>query len=130
MSYLKEEEKYMRKVFYSFLALFLGFIIGVTSSNSVTIALSTYSIPRTSFTNPVLTWRMLKQYPLGSSVLPVNTPQAREQFENLGWWQEPGVIVGYEAIRMNGEVIMLCQVRTQKGAGYILAVNPSWIKSP
>jgi hypothetical protein len=117
----------MRKVVHASVALTLGFLIGVASALP-SGPLPARHVPRTLLTNPLLTLEMMREYPLGSDVLPVETSRAREQFESLGWWQEPGVVTGYEAIRMQGEVIMLCQVRTRRGTGYTLSVNPSWMR--
>jgi hypothetical protein len=121
------EGKYMRRIIHASLALTVGFVAGVTLQ-TLTGALPTHHVPQTLFTNPQLTLQLMREFPIGADVLPVETSRAREQFEKQGWWQEPAVVTGYEAIKMQGEVIMLCQVRTQKGAGYTLSVNPSWIR--
>jgi len=71
----------------------------------------------------------MNNFPVGASVLPKNTPQAKELFEQLGWWKEPAVIVGYETITYKQELITLCKIRTHRGEGHVLAVNPSWLET-
>lgn len=97
----------------------VGFLSGVFSRQS---------IPKTLFTRPILTLEMMKSFPIGSSVLPKNTPQAKEEFAPLGWWREPAVVVGYDTITYKQEVIIVCQVRTHQGEGDVLIVNPSWLE--
>ena len=80
--------------------------------------------------NALSTLSLMNNYPVGASVLPKNTPQAREQFEPIGWWHEPAVVVGYDTITYKQELITLCQIRTQRGEGHLLAVNPTWLEAP
>ena len=103
----------------------LTFSIGFVSAG-----LAKQSIPKTLFTSPISTLTLMKNFPVGASVLPKNTPQAREQFESIGWWHEPAVVVGYDTITYKQELITLCQIRTQRGEGNLLAVNPSWLEVP
>lgn len=103
--------------------LALTFTVGFLSGG-----LWTESIPKTLFTSPLSTVRVMKNFPLGASVLPKNTPQAKDQFEPVGWWHEPAIVVGYESVTYKQEVIMLCKVRTHQGQGYVLSVNPSWVE--
>ncbi len=103
------------------LAISLGFVAG---------ALIIQSIPKTFYEQPILTLRIMKDFPIGTNVLPIDTADAQKQFEQFGWGKEPARIVGYETIKLRGRAIMLCQIRTQRGAGYTLAVNPSWITRP
>jgi hypothetical protein len=86
------------------------------------------NIPRTFFSRPLATLRIMQAYPVGSKVFPVNRPDVREHFEELGWGTEPAVIVGYEIITFEEKEVMVCHVRTKGGAGYILPVNPDWIE--
>jgi hypothetical protein len=116
----------MTPLFYfriSHLVLVVTFFLGVLAG-----ALLTTPIPGTLFTQPSLTWKVMKAFPVGSAVLPKNTPQARDQFEQVGWWQEPAIVVGYETITYKNEVVMVCQVRTHQGQGVILSVNPTWLE--
>jgi hypothetical protein len=96
----------------------IGFVFGVFSKKS---------IPQSIVSSPLAAIKVMNAYPVGSSVLPKNTPQAKEQFEPFGWWQEPGVVVGYDSITYKQKVITLCQIRTHQGQGHILTVNPSWL---
>lgn len=108
----------------SVLAIFaVTFCVGFVSAG-----LAKQSIPKTVFTNPVPTLSLMNNFPVGAPVLPKNTPQARELFEQFGWWQEPGVVVGYDTITYKQELITLCKIRTHRGEGHILAVNPSWLE--
>lgn len=87
-----------------------------------------HRIPKTLFTNPITTVTLMKDFPVGASVLPKNTPHAKELFEQFGWWREPAVVVGYDTITYKQELITLCQIRTQRGEGHLLTVNPSWLE--
>jgi hypothetical protein len=109
----------MRKKLFVLILILISFLLGLIVSQR---------IPRTTFTHPLLTWRVMNSFPIGADVLPINTPQAKEQFERLGWWREPAVVVGYEAVSLQNKVIMLCQIRTRQGTGYIVSVNPSWLR--
>jgi hypothetical protein len=97
---------------------FLGFFSGV---------FSTY-IPRTLFTQPVQTVTLMRTFPLGSTVVPKDTPQARDQFQPFGWSREPAVVVGYDTVTYKQQVILLCQVRMHQGEGDLLTVHPSWLE--
>ena len=84
-------------------------------------------VPKTLFTHPVQTYRLMRTLPLGAIVVPVQTLEARDLFERLGWGDEPGIVVNYEApFSDSGEVI--CHVRTQMGTGKILPISPDWIE--
>jgi hypothetical protein len=103
----------------------LTFCVGLVSAG-----LAKQSIPKTVFTNPIPTLSLMKNFPVGESVRPKNTPQARELFEQFGWWHEPATVVGYETITYKQELITLCQIRTHRGEGHLLTVNPSWFEVP
>ena len=109
----------MRKKLFVLILILVSFLLGLAVSQR---------IPRTAFTHPLLTLRVMNSFPVGADVLPINTPQAKEQFERLGWWREPAVVVDYEAVSLQNKVIMLCQIRTRQGSGYIVSVNPSWLR--
>jgi hypothetical protein len=96
----------------------------------VSAGLAKQSIPKTVFTSPIPTLTLMKNFPVGASVLPTNTPAAKELFEQFGWWQDPAVIVGYETITYKQEMITLCQIRTHRGKGRLLTVNPVWFEVP
>jgi hypothetical protein len=87
------------------------------------------TIPRTIFYHPLTTLRLMKVFPLGTNVVPINTPEAKAQFEQFGWATEPAIVVDYETVTLQGKEILLCHVRTHRGTGYILSVNPDWIRS-
>jgi hypothetical protein len=95
----------------------LGFVLGVFST----------FLPKTLFTQPVQTVRLMRSFPLGSTVMPKDTPQAREQFQPFGW-REPAVVVGYDTVTYKRQVIMLCRVRIHENEGDVLTVNPSWLE--
>jgi hypothetical protein len=84
-------------------------------------------IPKTIFTSPASTIRMMQTFPIGTAVAPIDTPEARKQFEPFGWGREPAVIVGYETVTFREHEIILCQVRTHRGTGHVITVNPEWI---
>jgi hypothetical protein len=88
------------------------------------------NIPSTLFSHPLTTLRLMQLFPVGTNVAPINTPEARKQFEQFGWGTEPAVVVDYEAVTLQGKEVMLCHVRTHRGTGYILSVNPEWISRP
>lgn len=85
-------------------------------------------IPGTLFSSPLATLRMMNAFPVGASVVPISTHEAREQFERFGWGTEPALVVDYETVTFQNKEIMLCHVRTHRGTGYVLSVNPEWIK--
>jgi hypothetical protein len=84
-------------------------------------------IPSTLFSRPVETIRLMNDYPIGLDVYPLNSRDAREHFMQFGWGDEPAVVVGYEAVTFKEKELMLCDVRTHRGAGLTFAVNPKWI---
>lgn len=86
------------------------------------------TVPRTLFTKPMATIRMMRTFPIHSSVLPANTSVAAEQFQEFRWRTDPAKIVDYEAVILNEEEVILCRVRiSHRGTGETLLVNPDWI---
>lgn len=106
------------RLVFVFLAVAASFTAGVYYSRT---------LPRTLFSRPVETLRLMKDYPVGTDVYPLSTRDAREHFKRYGWGDEPAVIVGYEAVTFKEEDLMLCNIKTHRGAGLTLAVNPQWI---
>lgn len=96
----------------------LFFVVGIILGSS---------LPRTFFTHPFATFRLMSAIPLHSEVLPADTPEARELFQPWGWWEEPGLVVDYEWIHSGGQGKLICHVRTRLGTGKIIPVDPNWI---
>jgi len=85
------------------------------------------TLPTTLFSHPVETWHLMEDYPVGSEVYPLSADAAREHFRQLGWGDDPAVVVGYETATFKEKELMLCSIRTHRGTGITLAVNPKWI---
>lgn len=111
----------MRKIGVNLALIVIGFVLGIYVDNR---------LPSTFFTHPVLTYRMMHEYPIDSYVVHKDTEEARELFAKVGWDGDPALIVAYEVIMMRGEEYLICQVRPRRGRGNIIAVSPSWFDDP
>ncbi len=116
MSPLDNEMK--SKLLIAFVMLFL-FALGVYVGQK---------LPSVAFSHPIETYKIMKAFPVGTEVNTLETPEAKELFMSSGLWGEPGVVVGYEAVMLREKLLMDLQVRTKRGRGYTIVVNPSWIK--
>jgi hypothetical protein len=90
-------------------------------------------VPATAFRHPVITYQLMRTFPVGTEVVPsdVTTKDDRESFASLGWQDTEdryGVVVDYEIVYFEKKTIGLYHVRTHGGTGYIIPLNPYWIK--
>lgn len=109
-----------RRLVYVLLVVMTSFASGIYCGRN---------LPTTLLTRPAATLRLMREYPIGSDVYPLNTHDARDHFGRFGWGDKPATVVGYEAVTFKEKELMLCNVRTRQGAGLTLAVNPKWIES-
>jgi hypothetical protein len=95
------------------LALLLGVFVG-------------QQLPNTFFPHPLATLHLMTSIPPGSLVK--RAPAVDTSVgPDVG---EYGIVVGYEAVRgLNGRPVLLCLVRTEQGAGPLLAIDPTWLSS-
>ena len=82
------------------------------------------ALPATFMQHPLETSSLMVSHPIGSYV-------AQPLWDDIGRqdFLEPGVVIGYEAIKgLESESILLCLVRSDMGSGAVTAVNPALLR--
>lgn len=92
-------------------------------------------LPSSFLEHPILTWKVMQQFPQGTMVVPnVSSEQEWDKHELKDFWlnlgfspDQPAKVVDFETIRFGDHEKVNPLIRTHRGSGFIVCLSDTWL---